>query len=38
VHTDLLQAYDTIQRIRALADILIPIHDPAVGRKTRIPQ
>ncbi len=21
----------------ALADILIPVHDPAVGRKTRIP-
>jgi len=38
VHTDLLQAYDTIQRIKAEADILIPIHDPAVGRQTRIPE
>jgi glyoxylase-like metal-dependent hydrolase (beta-lactamase superfamily II) len=37
VHTDLLQAYDTVQRIRATADILIPIHDPAVGRRKRIP-
>jgi glyoxylase-like metal-dependent hydrolase (beta-lactamase superfamily II) len=37
VHTDLLQAYDTVQRIRAMADILIPIHDPAVGRKRRLP-
>jgi glyoxylase-like metal-dependent hydrolase (beta-lactamase superfamily II) len=38
VHTDLLQAYDTAQRIRDLADILIPLHDPAVGRKRRIPE
>ena len=38
VHTDLLQAYDTIQRIKAMADILIPIHDPAVGRQPRIPE
>jgi N-acyl homoserine lactone hydrolase len=36
VHINLLEAYDTIQKIRAMADILIPIHDPAVGRKTCI--
>jgi len=38
VHINLAQAYDTIQKIRAMADILIPIHDPAVGRKKRIPE
>ena len=37
VHINLMEAYDTIQRIRAMADILIPIHDPAVGRSRRIP-
>jgi N-acyl homoserine lactone hydrolase len=38
VHINLLDAYDTIQKIRAAADILIPIHDPAVGRKPIIPE
>ncbi len=37
VHTDALAAYDSIQRVRAMADILIPVHDLAVGRRTRIP-
>jgi glyoxylase-like metal-dependent hydrolase (beta-lactamase superfamily II) len=37
VHIDLIAAYDTIQKIRAAAGILIPIHDPAVGRMKRIP-
>jgi glyoxylase-like metal-dependent hydrolase (beta-lactamase superfamily II) len=38
VHINLVEAYDTIQKIRAMADILIPIHDPAVGRKPCIPE
>ena len=38
VHINLAQAYDTIQKIRSLAEILIPIHDPAVGREKRIPE
>jgi glyoxylase-like metal-dependent hydrolase (beta-lactamase superfamily II) len=38
VHINLAEAYDTVQKIRAMADILIPIHDPAVGRKKRIPE
>jgi glyoxylase-like metal-dependent hydrolase (beta-lactamase superfamily II) len=38
VHINLAEAYDTIQKIRAMADILIPIHDPAVGRKKCIPE
>ena len=38
VHINLAEAYDTIQKIRAMADILIPIHDSAVGRKKCIPE
>mgnify|MGYP005835798295 FL=1 len=38
VHLDLIQAWETAQRIRKAADILIPIHDPAVGRMRRIPE
>jgi N-acyl homoserine lactone hydrolase len=38
VHINLIQAYDTIQCIRAMADILVPIHDLGVGRKPRIPE
>lgn len=37
VHTDALAAYDNIQKIRAMADILIPLHDLSVGRRGRIP-
>jgi glyoxylase-like metal-dependent hydrolase (beta-lactamase superfamily II) len=37
VHINLLEAFDTIQKIRAMADILIPIHDPAIGQKKCIP-
>jgi glyoxylase-like metal-dependent hydrolase (beta-lactamase superfamily II) len=38
VHINLAEAYDSIQKIRKMADILIPIHDPAVGRKKCIPE
>jgi hypothetical protein len=34
---NLADAYDSIQKIRQLADILIPIHDLAVGRRKCIP-
>jgi N-acyl homoserine lactone hydrolase len=37
VHINLMEAYDSIQKIRRMADILIPIHDLAVGRKKCIP-
>lgn len=37
VHMDAAQAYDTAQKIRGLADILIPLHDLAVGRRRTIP-
>jgi len=38
VHLDLIEAWETAQRIRQAADLLIPIHDPAVGRMRRIPE
>jgi N-acyl homoserine lactone hydrolase len=37
VHINLLDAYDSIQKIKRLADILIPIHDLSIGRKRQIP-
>jgi glyoxylase-like metal-dependent hydrolase (beta-lactamase superfamily II) len=37
VHTDLFTAYDSAQKIRGLADILIPLHDLSVGKRKRIP-
>jgi hypothetical protein len=38
VHINLAEAYDTVQKIRAMADILIPIHGMDVGRKKCIPE
>lgn len=38
VHMNLAEAYDSIQKIRQIADILIPIHDLAVGRRKCIPE
>jgi glyoxylase-like metal-dependent hydrolase (beta-lactamase superfamily II) len=37
VHTDALQAYDSIQKLKAMADILIPLHEPQIGRQAQIP-
>jgi len=37
VHIDLTEAYDSIQKIRAMADILIPLHDLSIGRMKQIP-
>lgn len=37
VHIHAIEAYDSAQRVKELADILIPIHDIQVGRKGRIP-
>jgi N-acyl homoserine lactone hydrolase len=37
VHTDALAAYESIQRFRELADILLPLHDFSVGQRKRIP-
>ncbi len=38
VHLDVIQAYESMKRIVEVADIIIPIHDLAVGRKTVIPE
>jgi len=38
VHLDLIQAYNSMKRIREEADIIIPLHDIEVGRKKVIPQ
>jgi glyoxylase-like metal-dependent hydrolase (beta-lactamase superfamily II) len=37
VHTDAIAAYDSAQKIRQMADILIPLHDLSVGGRKRIP-
>jgi len=34
---DAIQAYDSMTRIKEEADILIPVHDLAVGKRTKIP-
>ena len=37
VHLDAIEAYESAQRVKELADILIPIHDLEVGSSGRIP-
>jgi len=37
VHLDAIEAYESAQRVRELADILIPIHDVEIGRSGKIP-
>ena len=37
VHIDLTEAYDSIQKIREMADILLPLHDLSIGRRKTIP-
>ena len=37
VHLNLIQAYESMKRIREVADIIIPLHDIEVGRKKIIP-
>ncbi len=37
VHIDATQAYDSAQKIKAMADSLIPLHDLAVGSRRSIP-
>jgi hypothetical protein len=36
-HTDILAAYESTLRIKEMADILIPIHDPSYAYVTSIP-
>ena len=37
VHINAAEAYDSIQKIKEMADILIPLHDLEVGKKESIP-
>ena len=37
VHTDAIQAYESAQRVKEMADIIIPIHDIGVGLRGSIP-
>lgn len=37
IHTDMLQAYESAARIKKMADIIIPFHDPFMGAKKQIP-
>jgi N-acyl homoserine lactone hydrolase len=37
VHLDVIQAYESMKRVRDEADILIPIHDLEIGKKKSIP-
>ena len=37
VHLDVIQAYESMKRIKEAADIMIPIHDLEIGKKKVIP-
>ena len=37
IHTNALDAYDSVLRIKQMADIVVPIHDPEYLRKSSIP-
>lgn len=37
IHTDMLQAYDSVLRVKQLAKIIMPLHDPAFIEVDRIP-
>jgi N-acyl homoserine lactone hydrolase len=37
VHLNLIEAYESARRVKEMADILIPLHDLAVGRQRSIP-
>jgi len=37
VHINVIDAYDSARRVKEAADILIPLHDLAVGRQKSIP-
>lgn len=37
VHLDLIEAYDSIQKIKSMGDIIIPLHDLNIGSRKIIP-
>ena len=38
IHTDMVQAYESALRVKKMADIIIPIHDPGLQEKDCIPE
>lgn len=38
VHTDAIAAFASAQKVREMADILIPLHDMSLGRMKKIPE
>lgn len=38
IHTDMLKAYDSVLRVKQMAKIIIPLHDPAFAGMDRIPE
>ena len=38
LHTDMLAAYESAVRVKRIADIIIPFHDPVMANKTQIPE
>jgi N-acyl homoserine lactone hydrolase len=37
IHTDLLQSYESVLKVKQVADIIIPLHDPDIAEKNQIP-
>jgi glyoxylase-like metal-dependent hydrolase (beta-lactamase superfamily II) len=37
VHINAIEAYDSARRVKQTADLIIAVHDPAVGRRGKIP-
>jgi len=37
IHTDLFQAYQSVLRVKQIADIIIPMHDPDMALREQIP-
>lgn len=37
VHTDAISGYESAQKVRTMADILLPLHDISLGRRRSIP-
>ena len=37
IHTDLFRAYESVLRVKQVADIIIPLHDPDMAERDQIP-
>jgi glyoxylase-like metal-dependent hydrolase (beta-lactamase superfamily II) len=37
IHTDLFEAYESVIRVKQVADIIIPLHDPDMAERDHIP-